>query len=238
MSKRKEEQLPVNKESTLPAESMEIQPVLGAPLKAEDLSFIGQLASAYASSSLVPFSLRGRSIEETKNNVLIAMLHLHSIGVNPIAQLHNIAVIQGRPVIWGDLLKALALKSGLLVDYKMEIKKEKDNITAICTVKRRNPNGEPLTFIGKFSYKDAQRAGLLSKESWKKYPIRMLENRARAFALRDAFPDILGGLGLREELEDELVNEPSDEISAMKAKLEQMKQEEKENETVEQSEQV
>jgi hypothetical protein len=55
----------------------------------------------------------------------------------------------------------------------------------------------------KFSYQDAQRAGLTSKKGpWTQYPERMLQMRARGFAIRDAFPDVLSGVITREEAED------------------------------------
>ncbi len=55
----------------------------------------------------------------------------------------------------------------------------------------------------RFSVQDARRAGLWGRPGpWSQYPQRMLQMRARAFALRDAFADVLGGLYLREELED------------------------------------
>jgi hypothetical protein len=42
---------------------------------------------------------------------------------------------------------------------------------------------------------DAKRAGLWTKAGpWQTYPRRMLQMRARSFALRDAFPDVLKGL--------------------------------------------
>jgi hypothetical protein len=72
-------------------------------------------------------------------------------------------------------------------------------------VKRR---GEPA-LTRTFSKADAERAGLWGKKNrdgsptpWVSYPNRMLTMRARAFALRDAFADVMKGLGIREELED------------------------------------
>jgi len=71
------------------------------------------------------------------------------------------------------------------------------NLKAICTV-RREGRSEPV--IGTFSVDDAKRAGLWQKPGpWTDYPNRMLTMRARAFALRDAFPDVLAGLYIREE---------------------------------------
>jgi hypothetical protein len=65
-------------------------------------------------------------------------------------------------------------------------------------VKRKGQKEQVRTF----SYEDAQRAGLVKKDNWVKYPRRMLQMRARAFALRDVFPDILQGLGCTEEVID------------------------------------
>ena len=74
--------------------------------------------------------------------------------------------------------------------------------TGKCVICRR---GEaPRTFT--FSLEDAKRAGLLDRargsSPWATYPDRMLIMRARGFALRDVFPDVLRGLITAEEAED------------------------------------
>src|SRR5690606_6210149 len=54
-----------------------------------------------------------------------------------------------------------------------------------------------------FSVADAKKAGLWGKQGpWQQYPKRMLSMRARAFALRDGFADVLRGLGIAEEVQD------------------------------------
>jgi len=54
---------------------------------------------------------------------------------------------------------------------------------------------DPNPVLGQFSMADAARAGLKGKSGpWQQYPQRMLQMRARGFALRDAFPDVLRGL--------------------------------------------
>ena len=52
-----------------------------------------------------------------------------------------------------------------------------------------------------FSWKDAKKANLTICESWKSYPDRMLQMRARGFAFRDIFGDIMAGVALREEVD-------------------------------------
>jgi hypothetical protein len=57
--------------------------------------------------------------------------------------------------------------------------------------------------VAKFSVEDAKRAGLWGKQGpWSAYPKRMMQMRARGFALRDAFPDVLKGLITAEEAQD------------------------------------
>lgn len=82
------------------------------------------------------------------------------------------------------------------IDEWMEGEKP-ETWVAVCNVMRRN---DPIPTERRFSVEDAKRAKLWGKAGpWSDYPKRMLQMRARAFALRDAFPDVLGGLYLTEE---------------------------------------
>ena len=56
--------------------------------------------------------------------------------------------------------------------------------------------------------KQAEQAGLSNRPTWKAYPDRMLQHRARGNALRDAFPDVLRGIITSEEAQD--YDEPKD----------------------------
>jgi hypothetical protein len=111
--------------------------------------------------------------------------------------LQNIAVINGRPSVWGDAMKAL-----VMAHHSCEwIKEVFDDATmaATCVCKRK---GQPEQSM-RFSKKDAESAGLWGKQGpWKQYPKRMLQMRARGFALRDVWPDVLRGLITSEEAGD------------------------------------
>jgi hypothetical protein len=64
----------------------------------------------------------------------------------------------------------------------------------------------------KFTVADAKKAGLWGKTGpWTQYPKRMLQMRARGFALRDAFPDVLKGLVTAEEAQDYPATQPAHE---------------------------
>src|SRR3546814_17968193 len=50
---------------------------------------------------------------------------------------------------------------------------------------------------------DAKKAGRAGKQGpWSQYPQRMLQMRARAWAMRDGFADVLKGIGIAEEVRD------------------------------------
>ena len=62
-----------------------------------------------------------------------------------------------------------------------------------------------------FSVGMAKKANLWGKHGpWTQYPDRMLQNRARSFALRDAFADVLRGVISTEEARDIPNDEPRD----------------------------
>ena len=137
---------------------------------------------------------------ETPEAVFVGVQFGAEIGLTPMQSLQNIAVIQGRPSIWGDAAKALVLSSGLCEGFSEKLTGEGDAMVATCTVKRKGFD-EPI--VASFSVHDAKRASLWGKQGpWTQYPKRMLQLRARSFALRDGFPDVLKGLSTREEAQD------------------------------------
>jgi len=134
---------------------------------------------------------------QTPEAIMVAVQAGAEIGLAPMQALQSIAVINGRPVLWGDA--ALAIATGHR-DF-MDISEQFDGKTntATCSVKRRRRTAVVRTF----SQEDAKRAGLWGKQGpWTQYPSRMLQLRARSFALRDCFPDALRGIGIREEVRD------------------------------------
>jgi hypothetical protein len=154
------------------------------------------LAEYMSKSELVPQGFRGKPAD-----ILIAVQYGAEIGLKPLQALAGIAVINGRACIWGDALLALVLDSGLMTNYKeMSFEEIEAAQKAVFWCTRK---GQPEAIQREYSVKDAQKAKLWNgKDTWVKYPWRMLQMRARAFALRDGFADVLKGLSVREEVED------------------------------------
>ncbi len=150
-----------------------------------------RLAEILADSELVPKDFRGKP-----GNCLVGMQWGHELGLKPLQSLQGIAVINGRPSIWGDTLLAI-VRSSPLCEYVTE-GMDADG-TAWCKAKRR---GEPEQ-VRTFSDNDAKVAGLSGKQGpWVTNPKRMKQMRARAFALRDVFTDVLRGMHMAAESVD------------------------------------
>lgn len=159
-----------------------------------DMDSAYRLAKAVCLAGMAP---RGM---ETPEKCMIAIMRGLEVGLTPFMALDKIAIVNGRPTIWGDGAIGLVRGSGLCEFIKERIEGQGDNRVAVCEAKRR---GEVEPIRRTFSIADAKKAGLWGKQGpWQQYPERMLQMRARAFSLRDGFADVLGGLYLREEIED------------------------------------
>lgn len=142
---------------------------------------------------------------KTRDDVSIALMHGMEAGLSPTQCIKNVMIVNGKPAIWGDTLQALALGSGMLEDMQESF--DPDTETATCKIVRVmalvDKSHSRITTVRSFSREDAATAGLWGKRGpWSQYPKRMLQMRARAFALRDAFADRLGGLSVSEEVKD------------------------------------
>jgi hypothetical protein len=152
---------------------------------------IFRLASAIAKSGMAPKDMN------TPEKLTVAIMTGLELGLPPMFAINKIAVINGRPTLWGDAIPGLLLSRGCKIDET--IAGAGETLAATCIVTR--PNGASITRT--FAVKDAKKAGLWGKAGpWTQYPERMLAMRARAFAARDGAADILGGLYLREEIDD------------------------------------
>ena len=192
------------KKQDLVAAAKALPPMENFSLRPRSFEEAYRFANVIAESDLVPDAFRKKPA-----NVLVAVQLGMELGVSPMQALQNIAVINGRPAIWGDLLPAIVLASGLLE----QIDESDNGETATCVVKRRG--FAPITRT--FSMDDAKRAGLADKTGpWKQYPKRMRQMRARAFAFRDMFADVLKGVQVREEVEDIETTATRVEVEPMK----------------------
>lgn len=195
----------------------------GFSLNPQSLDEAMKLAEMICNTEIVPKAFKGKA-----GDTLVAMMLGSELGLNPLYSLTNIAVINGRPSIWGDAMPALCQTNPEFIS--MDETFDDETMTATCIVKRKNHEPHIVTF----SQDDAIKAGLwqtvakvtrtnrstgeqfetTNDSPWFKYPKRMLQMRARGFALRDKFSDSLHGLITREEARDlKDITDDSEEIS-------------------------
>lgn len=178
-----------------------------APTTVEEAA---RMAAAVIAGNLAP-----SSYDRDPTKIMLGIMSALEAGLPPLYGLRQIAIINGRPTIWGDGAVALVQSKNLIAAFDVErigpkpenpadLSKWPDDYGIKVTIKRRNQAGE---YVGTFTVGMAKRAKLwmnAKKMPWLEHPERMLLNRARAFALRDGFADALGGIAIREEIEDML----------------------------------
>jgi hypothetical protein len=151
-----------------------------------------RVAHTLANSNLVPEDYRGRP-----NDVFVAINMGSELGMEPFQAIQSIAVIEGKPCLYGDGLIGVVRSSPKCLWIKETL--SEDGKSATCETQR---DGDPQTISATYTMADAVLAGIDTKKNWKKHPKRMLQMRARAYCLRDAYPDLLKGLGVVEERMD------------------------------------
>ena len=151
----------------------------------------------YVSKS--PFAPKGM---EKVGDIVVSMQMGAELGLSPMASLQSIAVINGRPSVYGDTALALVRASGELEEYSEEMFKDPESAeNSGCRITLKRKGFAPVT--EEFTVKDAKQAGLWGKSGpWSQYPKRMLKFRCRGFILRDQFGDLLKGLRTSEEVFD------------------------------------
>lgn len=155
-----------------------------------------RMANMICQSALVP-----KAYFNKPQDVLIAMEMGRALNLSPLSAVQNIAVINGRPSLYGDGVLAVCSGHREFEDIKENrIMGQDGKICGYeCSVKRKG-----RTEVNrKFTIEDAKTANLWGKQGpWTSYPERMLQMRARGFALRDSFADALGGVRIAEEVMD------------------------------------
>lgn len=192
-------------------ELVAVPPKAGGAIQAlvpSDMKELKYMAGLVISGGIAP-----ASYDNDPKKIALGMMKAMEVGLPPITGLSWIAIINNRPVIWGDGAIALVQSKGLIT--KMEVVEVgatpeeaaethgfSDDYGYEVRIWRKDQDSP---YLGRFTVGDAKRAKLwmnTKKQPWMLYPRRMLRNRAAAFAIRDGFADALSGLHIREEIED------------------------------------
>ena len=112
------------------------------------------LAEKIAKTDFVPAAMRGKP-----EAVLAAILTGHELGIAPMQALAKINVIEGRPAMSAELMRAVVLAHG------HELVVVNSNGTACTVMAKRKDSDRESTFT--WTMDDAKRAGLDGKSNWR-----------------------------------------------------------------------
>ena len=148
-----------------------------------------ELAKSVAGTNFVPAPMR-----HDVPAITACILYGDEIGIGPMVSLAKISVIEGRPFVAAETLRALVLAAG------HEIWPDVLTTNAVTMAGRRH--GSDIISRVTFTMEDARRARIDGKPNWRMYPQPMLLARASALLCRATFPDVIGGLSAAEEFDD------------------------------------
>ncbi|WP_051864906.1 recombinase RecT [Streptosporangium roseum] len=174
-----------------------------------------QYSQALAVSNLLPTQYRGKP-----ENVLYAIEFGRSLGIEPIAAITGVHIIEGKPSASSGLISALVRRAG----HRLRVWVERDAngtlLAAIATIIRKDdPDFE---FRSTWTMARATSAGLTNKSVWKNYPEAMLKARAVSEVAREACEEELSGVGYTpEELGAEVNSDGSVVVTTAPARANQ-----------------
>jgi len=159
-------------------------PEVARPLSPAEVSW--KVAQKIANTPFVPTAFRGKP-----ESVYAAVLYGEELGLGPMQSLTQIHVIEGKPSLAPEGMRALVLKAGHRIDVKVCMNDE------VILYGRRADSGSEATV--RWTMKDAQLAGLAGRGAWKTYPRAMLLARATSELCRMLFADVVAGLSYTPE---------------------------------------
>ncbi len=174
---------------------------VGSNLQINSMDDLGRLSSMLARSGYFPDA---KAVEQAGVKILAAL----ELGIPVLAGMNNIHLIQGKPTVGANIIAALIKKS---IKYNYKVKELTSKICRLEFFEDSQSQG-----FYEFTEDDAQAAGLLGKDIWKKFRKNMLFSRAISNGGRLYCPDILlgGSLYTPEEFNDdsaiESIPEPKD----------------------------
>lgn len=138
-------------------------------------------------SNMLPDELKKGDMNTMIAKAGVIALKGRELGIPMMQAFSQINVIKGKPTISAELMLALIYKAHPNAEITFSVLTNK-----CCEIKAKRPNASELTTIT-FTMEDADKAGLSTGFSWKKYPRALLRSRAVSEMARTLFPDAIMG---------------------------------------------
>lgn len=164
------------------------EPQQGVP---DEIATLWRVAQRVAPTEFVPRPFRGKP-----EAVMACILSGREVGLQPMQSLQLIHVIDGRPTLSAQAMRAVVLAAGhdIWVDDTSS-----DKTATVHGIRKGDTVQRSVTW----TWEQATAAKLTAKDNWKNYPRQMLVARATTELCRELFADAVGGLCYEpSELED------------------------------------
>ena len=153
-----------------------------------------RVAKAFSMSGMVPAHFQGKP-----ESCMVALMYAQQLGEHPMVMFQEVTVINGRPGTSARFAIARANKSGLLsgpITWKSKGTGDTLEVTASAVL---TGTGEQITAT--VSMKEAHADGWTRNSKYKSIPEQMLRWRAATRLINLYLPEVLFGLGVKDEIE-------------------------------------
>lgn len=136
---------------------------------------------------------------DTVQKLMVILQAGREAGLSPIEALNSLYFVNGKVAMYGDAVPLQIYRAGHIIKWG-----KCDAETATVTI-RRGDTGDEMTTT--FTMAQARERGYTSNSIYQKYPENMLKWRALSMTAKFICPDALRGIGIKEEMEAEVVQE-------------------------------
>lgn len=181
---------------------------------ADDIEGVKRIAHTFLSAGVYGHLLTNAADNDAKiNRFVVVITNGRSMGLTPNAACTDTYIMNGKLCMYGDALLAAVLRSDKCLGVPCEW--DPKTQTAKATARRKNSDGSVTEYVQTFSMEQAKAAGYTNKSGpWKNNPERMCQWRARTWAIRDGFADLLRGYADVEEERDIAQTEKAERTGA------------------------
>lgn len=136
---------------------------------------------------------------DTVQKMVVVLQAGREIGLQPIEALNSLYFVNGKVSMYGEAVPMQIMRAGHTIKWG---KCDKTEATVTIT---RGDNGSEMTQT--FTMAEAETRGYTSNPIYRKYPENMLKWRVLGMVAKFIAPDALRGIGIKEDMEVEIIDE-------------------------------
>jgi hypothetical protein len=159
----------------------------------EEWNTINVIATTLKNGGVLPKGI------DTVQKMVVVLQAGREIGLQPIEALNSLYFVNGKIAMYGEAVPMQIRRAGHRISWGL-CNAEQAEVTIT-----RGDTGESMT--QKFTMAEARARGYTSNPIYQKFPENMLKWRALGMIAKFIVPDALRGIGIKEDMEAEIVDE-------------------------------